>query len=282
MRPDRYHLIPDLLLILAGLAGWFLFSYFSSENLFPQMEQTLPAWMDRFLVLFMMGGVFIGVAALIFSALFDAGKWWVQVLLITAGVGFYGLAWWWFWVDRGQPIFFHPGYLLVILAAGAVFSGVVSLVWGIFLRSPAARPGPGHRFRVFGAWLRRFWPLLVLIALAVGMWVGVSKWWELRSDPVLRNISGQESATTDLSSLYEGKWNTWEIVCPSEYPQFSPDEMGIMLIGPSDLHTLHLYPRERLDGCTQEVDRGPHPIDQPMLTEGTKPAVIVDELSARH
>lgn len=150
MRPDRYHLIPDLLLILAGLVGWFLFAYFSAEDLFLRMEQTLLTWVDSSLVLFMMGGVFIGVVALIFSALFDAGKWWVQVLLIAAGIGFYGVAWWWFWLDQGKPIIFHPGYLLVILAAGAVFSGVVSLAWRLFLRSPVTRPGPRQRFRRFG------------------------------------------------------------------------------------------------------------------------------------
>lgn len=281
MRPDRYHLIPDLLLILAGLVGWFLFAYFSAEDLFLRMEQTLPTWVDSFLVLFMMGGVFIGVVALIFSALFDAGKWWVQVLLIAAGIGFYGVAWWWFWLDQGKPIIFHPGYLLVILAAGAVFSGVVSLAWGLFLRSPVARPSPGQRFRFFGTWLRRFWPLLAILALVMAIWVGVSNWWESRSDPLLRSISGQDSAATDLSSLHEGQWDTWEIACPDEYPQFSPEEMGIRLVGPGDLHTLHRYPRERLDGCTQDVDPGPHPIDQPLLTEGTEPAIIVNELSTR-
>lgn len=136
------------------------------------MEQLLPTWLESVLVLFMMGGVFIGVVALIFSALCDTGKWWVQVLLIAVGAGFYGVAWWWFWLDRGKPIFFHPGYLLVILAAGAVFSGVVSLAWGSFLRSPVTRPGPGQRFRFFGTWLRRFWPLLAILALVIAIWVG--------------------------------------------------------------------------------------------------------------
>ncbi|QGU08190.1 hypothetical protein COCCU_11430 [Corynebacterium occultum] len=266
-------------MILVGLGGWFLFFSLVEMDFFDWMDANLPIWAVFPIFTLMMGGVFIGVAALAFSALFDAGKWWVQVLLIAAGVGFHQLAQWWFWADRGQPIIFHPGYLLVFLGYAAIFSGVVSLVWGLVRRSPVTRPGPGRRFLVFGRWLRRFWPLLALIALGVGIWVGVSNWWESRPDPVLRSISGQGSAATDLSSHYEGNWDTWEIVCPSEYPQFSPDEMGIMLVGPGDQHELHRYPRDRLDGCTQDVDPGPHPADQHMLTEGTEPAVIVDRLS---
>lgn len=90
---------------------------------------------------------------------------------------------------------------------------------------------------------------------------------------------GQESVATDLSTFYERNWDTWEIACPSEYPQLAADEMGIRLTGPGEQYELHRYPRERLDGCTQDVDPGPHPADRRMFTEGTEPAVIVNELS---
>ena len=55
--------------------------------------------------------------------------------------------------------------------------------------------------------------------------------------------------------------------------------MGILLSGPGEERQLHVYPRERLDGCTQPVDRGPHPAAQRMFTEGVQPAIIVDELT---
>ncbi|ANE03172.1 hypothetical protein [Corynebacterium crudilactis] len=174
MRSDRYHLLPDILLILAGVAGWFLFSYMAAEDLFASAEQHLSSPIWFFVFLFLICGVSIGVFSLIFSVFFDAGKWWVQVLLILAGVGLCGLAQWWFWLDAGQPIIFHPGYLLWIVALGAGFSGVFSLVWGIFRRAPITRPRPAQRFRMCGAWLRKFWFIPTLIVLAVVIWVAVA------------------------------------------------------------------------------------------------------------
>lgn len=58
--------------------------------------------------MFLLGDTFIGFASPAFSALFNAGRWQVQVPLIAAGIGMYGL-------DRGQPIVFHLDPLLAII-----------------------------------------------------------------------------------------------------------------------------------------------------------------------
>lgn len=271
MRPDRHHLVPDLLLLLAGLAGWALFA--SWPELFEAIEQNFPAWLEPQVALFVLGGTFIGLASLAFSALFDAGRWHIQVLLIAAGVGMYGLAQWWFWLDRGKPIIFHPGLLLIILAAAAVFSGVVSLAWGLFNRSPAARSGPGKRLRR----LAKFWPVPVVIVVIIALLVGREEWRNSRAEPVLRNIAGRDQVATDLNVHYEGEWKTWTIRCPEQDPRLAPEEMGIEFAGPEG-QELKTYPRVQLDGCTQPVDPGPHPISQRMFTSGVQPAVIVDEL----
>lgn len=136
MRHGRYCLIPDLLVVLLGIAGLVAFASGSTE-LMTAMEKHLPDALDIILSMFMLNGVFIGLACLIFSLLFSKGKWWVQILLILAGVGLYWLTGLWLRAGRDGPIFFHPSLVLIILGTGAVFSGVISLVWGIFHRASA-------------------------------------------------------------------------------------------------------------------------------------------------
>lgn len=133
MRPDRWRLLPELLLIGVSLLGGLLTAVLSmtGNSIF---APGAPDWLFLTLMTLTFLGPFVGLLALVISLLFSSGRWWVQLVLIAVGAGLIAGARWWFWATRQEPIIFHPGFLPLILGVAVLFSGGVSLLWDLSVK----------------------------------------------------------------------------------------------------------------------------------------------------